>query len=110
VGALWVVFYLSLPARGGAGGISAGAAEQGPRKPPLGGHPTCAGHADAAAAGRGVTIRHPGDPLALRQLTQAGAAPGLVSGPPVQVACSSVGQMVGRRRLQGTRTACWIGL
>lgn len=30
VGALWVVFYLSLPAGGGAGGISAGAAQQGP--------------------------------------------------------------------------------
>jgi hypothetical protein len=28
--ALWVVFYLSLPAVGGAEGISAGAAQQGP--------------------------------------------------------------------------------
>lgn len=30
VGALWVVLYLSLPAGGGAEGISAGAAQQGP--------------------------------------------------------------------------------
>lgn len=30
VGLLWVVFYLSLPAVGGAEGISAGAAKQGP--------------------------------------------------------------------------------
>jgi hypothetical protein len=30
VGALWVVFYLSLPAVGWAEGISAGAAQQGP--------------------------------------------------------------------------------